>query len=110
MPCRSVWDRVQGPGHSQRQDRGHQEGEAGPDRGRRPHVCPEGDLSPQAAGQVQPSQHRQVGRHTDRDMFTEQTAVQFLVLAVFASFYEDPFPLFMLKGPRPVQASHWSNE
>ena len=58
--CRSLWYSVQGKGQSQRQDRGHQEGEAGADRGWSAHVRAQRDLAAQAAGQVKPPKHCQV--------------------------------------------------
>ena len=57
---RRLWDCVQSQGPGERQDRGHQEGEARPDRGRSPHVRPQGDLAPQTARKIQPPQYCQV--------------------------------------------------
>jgi hypothetical protein len=64
--CRSLWDRVQGPGSQDRGDRRYEEGADRPDRGRGPHVRPAGDLAATPSRQIQPSQHCPIDRHLPR--------------------------------------------
>ena len=57
---RRLRDSLQGEGPSERQDRGHQEGEARPHRGRCAHVCPQGDLIAQTARKIKSPKYCQV--------------------------------------------------